>query len=295
MNDKKMDKIPEQDLAVWSSTYGRITAERILEKYKVHLSSEALTNAISKPKSPYHQLLKLPLKNVFNGIILQQARTYQVYAEKLFIDYLLSGETAKTEEAFGGQTREDLETERQNLLNLTNTFQEHKLAHNVLIAESQQRLMRQAEDWQQHISEAATNAVNTLATQDLSITEEKVAQAFHLLLSEFDGENLSSKNPCWLEVEKLIGYPLSENLRQIFIKETVDLVAFFTDMSVLLSPFFARVTELGVFLRQSRANFQELIVRANNLIQSLPGYRHDIAQEKENKESLYFDTEIGEF
>ena len=85
----------ENELSIWLSTYGLITAERILERYGIHLQHEDLLSAIKNPKNFYHQLLRIPLKNVFNGIILQQAQDYQSYGQKIFIDYLMSEKVIK--------------------------------------------------------------------------------------------------------------------------------------------------------------------------------------------------------
>ena len=84
----------DNELSQWFSTYGVITAERILGNYKINLAHTDLVGAIKSPFSFYHRLLQVPLKNVLNGIVLQQANDYHIYAQKLFIDYLLSGESA---------------------------------------------------------------------------------------------------------------------------------------------------------------------------------------------------------
>ena len=106
----------------WFSTYGMITAERILGKYQIRLSHEELIAALKSPICFYHKLLSVPLKNVLNGIVLQQANDYHIYVQKLFIDYLLSGENSKGEESQGASTREALENERQQLVSLGDEF-----------------------------------------------------------------------------------------------------------------------------------------------------------------------------
>src|SRR5580704_2455101 len=98
------EKQTADELSQWYSTYGVITAERILSTYQIALSQSDLLVAVKSPFSFYHQLLQVPLKNVLNGIVLQQANDYHVYAQKLFIDYLLSGESGKPPEAQGAQT-----------------------------------------------------------------------------------------------------------------------------------------------------------------------------------------------
>src|SRR5947209_7982025 len=99
MNEKHI--ATQTEIAAWCSTYGLVTAQRLLELYKIKLDPDDLKQALKMPSSFYHGLLKIPMRNVFTGIIWQQARDYQIYAQKLFIDYLLSGETNKEEETPG--------------------------------------------------------------------------------------------------------------------------------------------------------------------------------------------------
>lgn len=145
----------ENDLSEWLSTYGLVTVERIMERYKIRLQQEDLISVIKSPNTFYHQLVRVPLKNVLNGIILQQAHDYQVYAQKLFVDYLLSGESSKSADSPGGYTREDLEKERQSLIKMGEAFHEQELAHTRLIADSQKSLIKQVEEWQKILQQVA--------------------------------------------------------------------------------------------------------------------------------------------
>ena len=142
MNEKE----ETTDWSAWFSTYGLLTADRILERFNLHLPHEELIRTIHDPRSVYFKLLRVPLKNVFNGIILQQAHDYQIYAQKLFIDYLLSGEDAKEKEAPGAMTREDLEQQRLKLIEMGEEFRELEEAHQTLIADSQACLVELSKD-----------------------------------------------------------------------------------------------------------------------------------------------------
>lgn len=90
----------------------------------------------------HFQLLRIPLKNLFNGIILQQAHDYQVYAQKIFIDYLLSGEASKEATSPGANTREDLEQVRLQLITAGENFQQQESANQALIYQSQASLIK---------------------------------------------------------------------------------------------------------------------------------------------------------
>ena len=119
------------------TSYGIITAQRILERFNIALNPHELVEAINNPANVYCQLLHGPMQNVFNGIILDQAIDYQVYAQKLYVDYLLSGEGNKDQDAPGADTREELEKNRLKLVAMGEEFASLQLDHKRLIAETQ--------------------------------------------------------------------------------------------------------------------------------------------------------------
>ncbi len=137
MNDTK----EKTDWSTWFSTYGVLTSQRILERFGINLPHDELIRSIKNPSSIYFKLLHVPLKNVFNGIIFQQAHDYQIYAQKLFVDYLLSGEDAKAKDAPGAEARADVEQERIQLIELGDGFRQVEETHQILIAESQKQLI----------------------------------------------------------------------------------------------------------------------------------------------------------
>lgn len=129
------------ELSGWFSTYGLLTAERILERFNIKLEHQELANAIKDPLNLYYQLLRIPLKNVFNGIILAQAEDYRNYAQKIFVDYLISGVGVENEDSPGASTREALEAERVELVRLGEMFEQQEYIQQQLIAESQATLI----------------------------------------------------------------------------------------------------------------------------------------------------------
>jgi hypothetical protein len=137
-----MEQSLDKDLSTWVSTYGLVTTERILERLNIHPSPEELADAMHNTQSEYYLLLRVPLKNVFNGIILAQTLDYQSYAQKLFVDYLLSGESNKEPSSPGGVTREDIESERLTLVAMGEEFESLEFEHQQIIAESQAALMK---------------------------------------------------------------------------------------------------------------------------------------------------------
>lgn len=140
------DEDSQIDWSTWFSTYGMLTVERLLGRFKIFLPQDFLAQAVKDPSGVYYQLLRVPLKNVFNGIIHQQAEDYQVYAQKLFIDYLLSGEDAKEQDAPGASIRQDLEALRVTLVEVSDAFVKIEYSHQLLIAESQACLIALTRD-----------------------------------------------------------------------------------------------------------------------------------------------------
>ncbi len=291
MNEEKASN----ELSTWLSTYGLVTTERILEKYKIRLPQEELVTAIKNPNTFYHHLIRVPLKNVLNGIILQQAYDYQVYAQKLFIDYLMSGETAKPEESPGGLTREDLEKERQTLVEMSDEFHKQELAHDRVIAESQASLIKNSDEWQECLAKAAKKVKKS--PESKKIKEDLMIQAINRLLIQLgfsQEKSLTTKDVDWSQIEKIVGQTTSTDLREAFIEQITQLGKFMVDTENLLKEFIERISQMSLKLRKYRTDFYDIIIRINDLIKNLPEYRHDNVQDQENRESLHFDSGIGE-
>ncbi len=284
----------EEDLSIWLSTYGMITAERVLERYKIRLQPEELLAAIKNPNSIYHRLLRVPLKNVYNGIILQQANDYQVYAQKLFIDYLMSGESGKAEDAPGGPTREDLESERKTLVRMADDFHDCEAQHNKLIAECQQSLMHYAAEWQKILAKGASKIQTELQFHGLDNDQKLIMQLLQVLLTHADlSTEINLQDALWLRGEKIMGEKLSPEVKQIFINQLTRLNEYTAEIDPTLTNFINQINEMGVSVRTWRSDFYNLILRVNDLIKLLPEYQYDPTQNEENRESLYFDADIG--
>lgn len=291
------EELPENDLSEWLSTYGLVTAERILERYQIRLQREELISAIKSPNTFYHRVMRVPLKNVLNGIIMQQAHDYQVYAQKLFIDYLLSGETAKTEDSPGSFTRDDLEKERQSLIKMSEDFSDVEFAHRQLIAESQKSLIKLANEWSAVLTKAAKRIKTALQSQQISISEAITVQAVNvlLILQDFTKKTLGDlEGNSWVRVESIINQRLSKESRQVFLEEIAKLHEFIANTDTSLTTFTDKVSAMSASLREFRSRFYNLILKTNELVKLLPEYRIDEAQTQENREALYFDKAIGE-
>ena len=290
MNEEKS----ENDLSGWCSTYGLITAQRILEGYKIKLQSDDLVHTLKSPDTFYNRLLRIPLRNVFNGIILQQARDYQLYAQKLFIDYLLSGEGSKPEESPGAATREDLEEARKSLLLMTENFHECELAHELLIAQSQVKLMKDAAEWQKVLISIAKEIKNGLAAFAIMKSDNVIMQSLIILLTSYDFKShFNNKKTSWDSVEKILEIRLNNEIQQVFLDEISKLSNLFSATDASLTDFGLQIKQMSLQLRQFRTDFYNFIIRANELIKLLPDYTINSQQNLENREALFFDSTLG--
>lgn len=289
MSDEKR----EEDLSGWLSTYGMVTAQRILERYKIYLDEEDFIRVLKNPSIFYHRLLHVPLRNVLNGIVLQQAYDYQVYAQKLFIDYLLSGETTKKEVVSGNFVQEDLEKERQYLIQLAEAFREQEIGHSQLIASSQKSLIKLISHWHKLILKLAKIAKKELKKEGVHLEVSLIVNLINTLLLTPNSSYQEEEN-IWKKATQFIKQAPSPEIKQIFISKMKRLEEFVQENEALFTLHLEKAKQLTIVLCDFRKKFYNLIVKINELIVLLPGYQQDLAQIEENKEVLYFDAAIGE-
>ncbi|WP_454783666.1 hypothetical protein [Legionella sp. WA2024007413] len=290
MNGEESDN----ELSHWFSTYGVITAERILGTYKVNLAQSELVEAIKSPYSFYHRLLRVPLKSVLNGIILQQANDYHVYTQKLFIDYLLSGENSKGEEAQGASTREELENERQQLVNLGDEFHNVQGQHDWLIANSQSALIRVTQIFNTEIEKAIASLRGLLKSMGISEKKSKIRQAINHALIYCNILDVQNNQYFFIEkINEVLKTPLTEDLERKMAMILSEVVLIDMDFDEQISDFLAQTEEIGQAANSYRTLFYETILRVIDLMKSLPEYKIDPEQDAINREPLYFDKTIG--
>ena len=175
------DTVDSADNPIWLSTYGVLTAERLLERFKITLSREALADALTNQASPYHHLLTVPLKNISNGIIIKQIHDYQVYMQKLFIDYKLHSTKVEVENEQPRQgSGEALEIQLKELEELSTLFEEKKHEHQQLIANSQAWLIQQTHESMFEINTETSSQIEMFGSQI-----ESLSLAFQNLLHQF--------------------------------------------------------------------------------------------------------------
>jgi hypothetical protein len=284
----------EDDFNHWFSTYGVITSQRILSHYKIKLPDKELLPAIKNPKSFYHKLIQVPLKNVLNGIILQQANDYHIYVQKLFIDYLLSGESGKPPEAQGALTRENLEEERKNVVSLGEHFNQSQIDHETMISTSQKVLIKITKNLSHFFETGISSLVKLLSSQNIQVKNSQVkdsvvhALIFYGLQEDFKAHEFISK------MNELLKINLNQDLESKLEKLLTPLFQLINEVDIEISEYIEKVAKINTEARSYRSQFYDYVLRVIELIKLLPEYKINPEQDAINRESLYFDKNIGE-
>lgn len=286
----------ESESIAWCSTYALITAQRLLDHYKITLDASDLLEAIKTPGSFYRNLLYIPMHNVFNGIIFQQAREYQLYAQKLFIDYLLAGENSKGEDSPGASVREDLELLRQNLLAENERFHELELEKDRLTAKSQGILINDASEWKQQIlriSDPIKKTLATLVNENSQLSIAQIQSILVTLLARYNPNEASNNiHQAWKKAENVLGSPMTAGVQAIFLEHMGQLNEWLTERAAHSNHFKEEIQDMGVLLRQYRSDFYQFIVRIREHLLCLPDYKLNEQEDLLNREALYFDSSM---
>jgi hypothetical protein len=162
----------------WFSSYGLFTAESILGRFNIKLSRSDLIQTLKGPNSRYHYLVTVPVKNIFNGILISQVHDCQLYAQKMLIDYKLSSnKTADDEEQSKTQAEVTLTTKQESLIQLGDMFEEKKEAHYQLLSSTQNWLITEASK--------QTDLAGSPELAEFGETAEQIRTAFQDLRTEF--------------------------------------------------------------------------------------------------------------
>ena len=283
---------PQTDLSQWFPTYGFLTSQRILERFNITLSADELVHALKNKDSLYHQLLTVPLKNVLNGIVLQQAQDYQVYAQKLFIDYLLSGEDQKDESSPGANTRQELEAIRQQLIALGETFRTQELSHQSLISKSQLALITVVKSLEDKLRPLEIN-IGSIVGSNKQDSLKKASRVPFVYSDKQTPDVLGQSSSIWAKIEGILDIKLDEAQRRSIASIFEEMGDPWVHIGAELQEYATESEAISIELRNYRLQFYNLILRTTELIQLLPDYHVDKIKDEENRASLYFDAHIG--
>lgn len=286
-----MSEVQTIDMQNWFSTYGLITSERILGRYQIKLAGTELVTAIKKSSSFYHKLVETPVRHVLNGIILQQAHDYHVYAQKLFIDYMLSGENSKGPEEQGAHTRERLEEERQALVHLGDEFNKKQLEHQNLIAQTQAELIKVGQNFNKLFEKTIASLMSHL--KQFSIDKATCRRILNQGLIHGDFTPPTEAIHFAKIVVDALGAKQAEQLLPIVQNDLAELLTFTDEALVHAQSMRERSEEMTFAANGYRTRFYESILRIIEQLKLLPEYKIDPVQDGINRETLYFDPDIG--
>lgn len=280
------------DLSNWLSTYGIVTVEKILDRYEVKMASIDLIATLKNPHAMLSKLIQTPLKNVFNGLVLQQAKDYQSYIEKMFIDYLLSGESDQDPESI---CREDIELARQDFLQLITDFQKTTHTHEKVIADSQTLLIQFFSQFRQKIA-ASVKVVHSHLRDGRVVlkNEERVVEMLYALMSGVKADQLiDDKSLVWVRCDQILGQNFDMSLRVKLIKIVHDLIQIDSEALSKLAEFHTVASEVGLAIKHYRSEFGYMIKRINELFYALGTYQPNPTQLAINQIGMDFDTDLG--
>lgn len=287
------EKMTDDEFSRWFSTYGLITSQRILGHYKISLPQNELVAAIKNTTSFYHRLVQVPLKNVLNGIILQQANDYHIYAQKLYIDYLLSGESGKPPESQGAITRENLEEERKALVNLGEQFNQKQLDHEAVIGSSQKALIKISKELKDSMTSSVSSIYNLTKKKGSDSTKEQIEVAIlHALIHA--GVEPASRNTNRSNFIDKIKFNGVEEIKGQLDQQLEDFFNVLSNANEQISELLSTVFNFTEIARTYRSQFYQTVLRVLDLIRLLPEYKIEQEQDMINRESLHFDKSIGE-
>lgn len=289
--------LTDDEFSHWFSTYGLITSQRILGHYQINLPQKELIPAVKNQNSFYHVLIQVPLKNVLNGIILQQGNDYHIYAQKLYIDYLLSGESGKPPEAPGSSTREALEAERQELVTLGEHFNETQLAHDGLISSTQSGFIKLTKELKGYFDNGINLIHKILSLYGMEVSKSLVKDAVtHAII--YCGINTTAETSSRLKfidtMNEILKVDLTDNLKQETVNQLGPIFDVLLTTKETIDEYLAQVDEITRAARSYRHQFYDKVLKVIELIKMLPEYRINPEQDAVNRESLQFDKSIGE-
>jgi hypothetical protein len=114
--EEAIDRLP--------SSYGLVTADRLLARLGISLSPTQIAEQIQVPETYFHGLMFIPAKRLTIRGEIERCRDIQAYGQQKLIHYLFSGEASKEESEPGQTVREDIESKRQYLVDMGERFTE---------------------------------------------------------------------------------------------------------------------------------------------------------------------------
>lgn len=279
-----------EDLDRVLSTYQWVTVGQILETYGIQLPGSYVVELIRTKTSFFYQLLKIPVINILNGIIIEQIITYQIFVQKLFVEYFVSG-SADVEESMGADTRKHLEEARNRVLQLGKLVETQGLEREKFIIESQRKLSA----WVKNFSALGVKFCKDLQVEITAISHEKATvslNSFYHLFIDADGFVIqdAARIRFWQEIKVNV----TSDLENVLSSNTDKVKEIEVDFTLILDSYYKMAIEARDKLNELRKDFYLAIATVQNLLNQLPGFQFDEAEDAKNRSQLMFDAKIGD-
>jgi hypothetical protein len=288
-NQQSLDKVSLED-SEWFSTYGILTAQRILQSFYINLDKSELIAALNNKRSIYYQLLRVPLKHVYNGILKEHAHDYQVYAQKLQMDFYLSGQNDKPEDTPGADTREALLTLANQTMALGDEFNQFDLSFKKMIAASQHQLISLATRLQSAITSTSKQIKAVLVNEGNEINLAQIVIAMRQAIVDYqdESEQMITSTSFWAHFQHHL--KISMSAEQLSSVQTIfkDFTTIRKSIDDVLSQYLIEANSMTESLKGYRASFRDTVIKSQELIQILPDYNLDVEQDQENLSHLNF-------
>jgi hypothetical protein len=284
------ENIKEDEVESYLTTYQWVTVGQLLEGYGLKLSDTSVLLMLRKKTAFYFQLLRIPVMNVLNGIIIDQTKAYRIYVQKMFVEYLVSGQ-ADVEETIGSETRAALEKARVHMLEIGSLFDESIKAHEALIIETQRTLIQWSKQFKATlttIGKAWMSEIHQQTGLTLSITMPMLYDLF------VDADGFEASDAAWKRFESHYKQPFPSTLKNTLQTQFKQLNALQDQFKAFIAAHEDPVLQLQISLNQHRSQFYDEIIQVQNLLMLLPGFDLNPVYNTQERASLNFDTHIGE-
>ena len=283
--DAVSEKGSAEEAARALSTYQWMTVAQLLERLGLPLTPEDVKVILRQKTSLYYQALLLPMMNILNGIVLDQAKEYRLFLQKLLVDFLMSGEADKTSKDPGAATCEAIEKERIHTLQVSAALDKLQKKGYDIIVKVQHDLKAFVSEWKQYLHTAY--AAMSAAVVDMPFPEASLHALF------LDAHQLTPREEGWARLEATLKSPPSEALKSALRAPWKDISIYENKFNTISSTLLPLIQEQRAQLNQSRQNFHDDIIRVQDLLYTLSTFHPDKHKDAENRERLNFDHTVG--
>lgn len=278
--------------SVFSSTYARMTAERLLDGLGVHLSREGLSSALQNRASFFEKLLTVPYKNILNGIILDQIHEYQVYIQKLFVEYFMSELASANHQGQEGEdTRRQVADCQLHLESLNEQLPRLHESHLKLIAKTQLELM----NFVKEINHVALQLFEELLKDNQMLLDKKnqFTKEIYQSIARLSMSDDNINDHFYQILAQQVNITMTETLRNQLVA-TFNVEGLINTLSKQIEENIHSIDKMHSQFCFMRNHLYDAIVTLQGALSMLPGKFLETSEVVADKTTLHFDRFLGE-